>query len=1095
MKKIFLAFAAAAFVFAGCTKDLELRVDQLEQDVEQLQSGLDALKKAVEENLSVVDYNQIDGGYELIMSDGSKLYIYNGADGANGKDGKDGANGKDGKDGVDGKDGATGPQGPQGPQGPAGADGKDGEDGVDGKDGEDGVDGKDGKDGVDGKDGKDGVDGKDGKDGDAFFQSVELSEDGAYLVITLVDGTVYELPMGNNFNIVFTLDNTKVTAGETVEVPYSIIGAAESDKVVVRILSSSNCEAVVLPAKQVVSITPELGEGYVDLYALNNTTGELKAKTISFNGEELFEVSSTVFYVAQVGGDVEVPVTTSADYELEISGSWLAYVETKAVREETIVLSAAAANTSANDNVATVTMKSKTTGKELASFQVVQKNYYPEWIEVEGEQVEWAESFKISRYSDMSGADTKKGVFTFELSDNPAKGAYKVNNMFMADVYFVNSQMVQNQGGVYYADVEGNTLTVYMDGAVKSYGFTADLELAYDAEAKSFSIAETVKTYNYSNYRDAYMAEYAAAVKVEAPAGGSTVNIAGTWNQTVAGMSWPSPSATMTITVDGSTVTLTDFVAAGTVVTATFENNQIVIPAGTNIGSGSNTAGPLDSDVVLTLEGNTFTAAPFSIAGWVNVTSYSATNPDMELGEPETPAEPSVNIAGTWNQTVAGMSWPSPSATMTITVDGSTVTLTDFVAAGTVVEATFENNQIVVPAGTMIEQAGPLDADVVLTLEGNTFTAAPFSIAGWVNVTSYSATNPDMQVGGEEPEQPEEPAAFAELVWSTAVPFGGGQDRNMTMDSEYVYVAQAAGGNGVIKAYSIADGSYVKDVKVATKVSVSTNGTHAISCVRMMPNTDASINGGKDVLVASNLTTGDGTAKLTIYVWANGIDADPNYYVIDSGTRRLGDKFTTRGTIQAGELLFFDYADGNTVIRVNMKDGVAGLWGTPDNAYATGRYAMPIAGANNIGECTIHPDATFDADGNPTAALLTTNVAGKFFTQTSGNAYELSAWGVDPDLGQTFGYNFFSHNDKDYIAYVKLAADRNSATLNVIEDVNGAADFKGTLEAKTGLFTAPVEGTGNAGHGVADCATAVAGDVRYIAVMAQNIGLSVYKLN
>ena len=337
---------------------------------------------------------------------------------------------------------------------------------------------------------------------------------------------------------------------------------------------------------------------------------------------------------------------------------------------------------------------------------------------------------------------------------------------------------------------------------------------------------------------------------------------------------------------------------------------------------------------------------------------------------------------------------------------------------------------------------------------------------------------------------------FAEKVWSIAAVFGGGQDRNMTMDSEYVYVAQAAGGNGVIKAYSIADGSYVKDVKVATKVSASTNGTHAISCVRVMPNTDASINGGKDVLVASNLTTGDGTAKLTVYVWANGIDADPNYYVIDSGTRRLGDKFTTRGTIQGGELLFFDYADGNSVIRVNMKDGVAGLWGTPDLAYATGRYGMPMDGVNNIGECTIHPKATFDGDGNPTAALLTTNVAGKFFNQTSGNAYELSAWGVDPDLGQTFGYNFFSHNDKDYIAYVKLAADRNSATLNVIEDVNGAADFKGTLEAKTGLVTLPVDGsTGNAGHGVADCATAVVDGVRYIAVQGQNMGITLYRLN
>ena len=71
-------------MFAGCTKELEQRVDQLETDVEQIKSGLDALKAAVEQKLTVEDYNQIDGGYELLMSDGSKIYIYNGADGAKG---------------------------------------------------------------------------------------------------------------------------------------------------------------------------------------------------------------------------------------------------------------------------------------------------------------------------------------------------------------------------------------------------------------------------------------------------------------------------------------------------------------------------------------------------------------------------------------------------------------------------------------------------------------------------------------------------------------------------------------------------------------------------------------------------------------------------------------------------------------------------------------------------------------------------------------------------------------------------------------------------------------------------------------------------
>ena len=337
---------------------------------------------------------------------------------------------------------------------------------------------------------------------------------------------------------------------------------------------------------------------------------------------------------------------------------------------------------------------------------------------------------------------------------------------------------------------------------------------------------------------------------------------------------------------------------------------------------------------------------------------------------------------------------------------------------------------------------------------------------------------------------------FAELVWDAAVPFGGGQDRNMTMDSEYVYVAQAAGGNGAVKAISIADPAQTKDVKVKTYTPEGLdNGTHAVSCVRMLPNTDPAVNGGKDVLVGSNLTLGDGTEKLTVYVWSNGIDADPNYFVIDSGVRRLGDKFTVKGTYQSGELHFFDFNDGNNVIRVNMKDGVAGLWGTPELAYATGRYAMPVAGVNNIGECTIHPDTAFDGDGNPTAALLTTNAVNGFFTQNAGNAYVASAWGTDPKLTQTFGYNFFEHGGKDCIAYVKVAGDRASASLNIIEDINGAADFKGTLEAQKVIFTAPVNGTGNAGHGLGDCATVVIDGTRYIAVMAQNIGISLYKLN
>ena len=605
-------------VFTSCYDDSALneRLDQVQNDVNQLKSDLAALKAAVEKKLTVVDYNQIDGGYELLLSDGSKINIYNGADGQDGKDGQDGAPGQNGQDGAPGQNG------------------------------------QDGAPGQNGQDGQDGKDGADGKDGDAFFQSVELSEDGAYLIITLVDGTVYELPMGGNFNILFTLSDAKVVAGETVEVPYTVVGAAEADEVVVRVLSASNCQAAVVPAKNVVTITPEFGEGYVDIYALNNTTGELKAKTISFNGEEYFAVAETVYYVSPVGGDVEIPVTTSADYELTIDDSWLAYSETKAIREETVVLTAAQANTASKDLMTNVTMTSNATGKVLATFLVVQKNYYPELIADEaGEQVEWAETFTLSRYEDVTlDSSAKKGVFTFELTDNPAKGAYKVVNMFKSDMYWdANGQMVSGQGGTYYADVDGDVLTVYYKDAVLSYGFSSDIQLTYDAVAKTFSVAK-VKTYNYANSREAYIYDYVAGVKVDAPAGGaiSLDKFAGTWTETFKEemsmgypQEWTNDNLKVSV-VDGQLYFENMFsvnmwgtaYAVNCHGTLSEDGTTITIEDGTHMFFGPT------SGIVLNVEGNTITC---NSAFWGYLTDYVAVNPNMDLGggdEPEQPAWP-----------------------------------------------------------------------------------------------------------------------------------------------------------------------------------------------------------------------------------------------------------------------------------------------------------------------------------------------------------------------------------------------------------------------------------------------------------------------
>lgn len=158
---------------------------QLTNDANSEIGSIKGLVDALSNKVSVVSYRELTdkSGYELTMSDGSKIILKNGKDGADGKDGKDGADGKDGKDGVvpdisvklhddgllywtingeflldangnkipaQGKDGVDGKDGKDGSQGAAGIDGKDGKDGATGATGPAGVDGEDGEDGAQG---------------------------------------------------------------------------------------------------------------------------------------------------------------------------------------------------------------------------------------------------------------------------------------------------------------------------------------------------------------------------------------------------------------------------------------------------------------------------------------------------------------------------------------------------------------------------------------------------------------------------------------------------------------------------------------------------------------------------------------------------------------------------------------------------------------------------------------------------------------------------------------------------------------------------------------------------------------------------------
>ncbi len=331
--------------------------------------------------------------------------------------------------------------------------------------------------------------------------------------------------------------------------------------------------------------------------------------------------------------------------------------------------------------------------------------------------------------------------------------------------------------------------------------------------------------------------------------------------------------------------------------------------------------------------------------------------------------------------------------------------------------------------------------------------------------------------------------------------FGLSDVRNITMDDEYIYVPQSAGGDPVLKAVSIADPAQVKDVNV----SGIAGGTHTLSCVRMIPNTDPAVNGGKDILSACCLSVGEGS-HLNFYVWLNGIDNVPALSVVEDSGRRLGDKYIVLGSWNNGEVYLKDFNTGN-IVRYAMVDGRIGEWPGADGlAYARGRFdynASVLDAAGCIGSAYVYPGTPKAGWDIPAGFLVTSTSSAHFLGNTSGNVFASTA-----DLGMplTHGYNFFTDakTGLKYIAYVGVESSQAQGSVKVIADVAGTPDgFLGALQSHKVVFEAPVQDAMDATvvspcpatHSTGDCVVREIKGETYMAVMIQNVGISVFKMN
>lgn len=372
------------------------------------------------------------------------------------------------------------------------------------------------------------------------------------------------------------------------------------------------------------------------------------------------------------------------------------------------------------------------------------------------------------------------------------------------------------------------------------------------------------------------------------------------------------------------------------------------------------------------------------------------------------------------------------------------------------------------------------------SLHGEDFDLKGLSYGNLVTYISFSyyAPPPGLSVIRMWGKYSTETASWSDYLGD----FTAGADRNVALDDNYIYIAETNTSKN-LWAISLQDPGIYKRLPVGT---VADEGIFYLSCPRIIPNTSTDINGGKDVLAVSNMNAGD--PKL--YVYADGIDADPR--VINMSTwasRRLGDTFTFWGSMQGGMLFFKDFSspDGTVTFKLN---GLNAMW-------LMGRIVAPAA--VGAGAYFPFPDninqGVSSVRGGETAWLTT----------ASKDLYTLEGADKEPTLAELSGYfadtafRFFEFDGKRYIAYTRQVSP-SDGRLFILEGEAGQS-WSGMLEERNVIYQAAIQNdteqeglddtpspkaSGNSGM---DLDVRIAGNEVYIAVVKQNVGLSLFRMS
>ena len=312
-----------------------------------------------------------------------------------------------------------------------------------------------------------------------------------------------------------------------------------------------------------------------------------------------------------------------------------------------------------------------------------------------------------------------------------------------------------------------------------------------------------------------------------------------------------------------------------------------------------------------------------------------------------------------------------------------------------------------------------------------------------------------------------------------------GNIRNATFDDDFVYIPKTKGvsedGNFTeykIFKFNVSDGSYAGLVTPATDPAYMAGtwaSTFPVSCARVMKNTEPTVNGGKDILVCTNLCDGQ---NVRLYAWENGVDQQPRLLTNFTSPRRFGDRISVEGTYQNGRVWYRSFAAGITAF-VNLVPGYTGGF--------NGSHAWNWV--EGIGAT-----ATEDGDNMITEYTSFNNGAFGIVSSNSGNGIYLLTGTTTTknytDYKRCWGWHAFAFNGVNYIAYLDLSTGTDKPIITIIRGASSTVgELKATLDAKqivarAAFATDDVKdfstGTAYATNNVGECEFRVIGGEPYI---------------